>query len=153
LVPEHLADLGQRRPGSDEFRRESVPQAVRADFGHAGSPTGTPHDAVHPAPTEWPDRGEQAQENLSMGRSRAAASQVGSDRVADIARDREATFAAALAANQHLTGSPVKVVQPERRCFARAKTETDEYEQQGEVPASLGAAPVTRSQERLCLAL
>ena len=74
------------------------------------------------------------------------------DRVADIAREREAIFPSALAANQHLTGSPVKVVEPEGRGFARAKTETDKYEQQGKVPATLSAAPVTRPKERVCLA-
>ena len=152
MVPEHLADLGERGPRSNEFRRERVPQPVRADFGHAGSAAGTPHDCVYPATTEWPDRGEQAQEHLSMGRFRATATQVGSDRVADIAREREAIFPSALAANQHLTGSPVKVVEPEGRGFARAKTETDKYEQQGKVPATLSAAPVARPKERVCLA-
>ena len=100
-MAEHLGDLGQGDTDLDHLASKRVAKPVCPNDRHIGTRTRTPHDARDPIRAEGPDRRDDSQEHLTMHRAvRAAPSQVGDDRLTNVAWQRKTLHATALAANR-----------------------------------------------------
>ena len=127
-VPQHLADLGQRRARPEHLGRGRVPQTMRA---HPGQPRPIARRADHPghrAAVHRGARGGHPQEQRPALAPRATA-KIGHHRLAHIDRQRQHVLPAALAVHEQLASAPVDVVQarsrrPPRRAAPAATTAT-----------------------------
>ena len=81
------------------------------------------------------------------GRVRAPPAQVGDDRLADVARQREAVLVGPLAVDHDLAGPPVDVIEAEAGHLAGAQPEAEQDEQHGVVPPALRPAPVAGAEQ------
>lgn len=82
-------------------------------------------------------------------RSGAAASQVCSQCLADVRRQRETLDAIAFASDDELTGAPIEVIESQRADLTGAQAETYEEHQDGEVSPARPRSSIARRQETL----
>ena len=73
--------------------------------------------------------------------------QIGGDRLADVARQREAVLVTSLAMDHDLAGPPVDVLQAEAGDLAGPQPEAEQDEQDGVVPPALGPPSVARTKQ------
>jgi hypothetical protein len=78
---------------------------------------------------------------------RAAPSQVGDDRLTDVAWQRKTLHANALAANRYLARPPVDVLQAQAGDLPGPQPEAKQDKQNGVVPPALRLPPVTRVKQ------
>ncbi len=147
-MAEHPGDLGQGHTDLDHLAGKRVAKPVCPNDRHIGTRTRAPHDARDPIRAERPDRRDDSQEHLTMHRAvRAAPSQVGDDRLTDVAWQRKALHATALAVNRNLAGPPVDVLQAQAGNLPGPQPETKQDKQNGVVPPALRPPPVTRVKQ------
>ena len=147
-MAQNLGDLGQGDPGVGHLASKGVAKPVRPDDRHARPHTGATHDARDPIRAERPDRRDGSQEHLTMhGAVLAPSSQVGGDRLTDVVWQRELVFVTALAVNHDLAGPPVNVIEAEVGDLASPQPETEQDEQDGVVPPTLGPSSVARTKQ------
>jgi hypothetical protein len=75
-MPQHLADLDQRCPGSQHLRGRGVPQHVRGDGNDAGPTTGSADHVPSAFDGERPGPVSGAREQRSMNTNSPAAQDV-----------------------------------------------------------------------------
>jgi hypothetical protein len=118
-MTQNLGDLGQGDSGVGHLASKGVAKPVRPDDRHARSHTGATHDSRDPIRAERSDWRDGSQEHLTMHAAvLAPSSQVGGDRLTDVAWQRELVFVTALAVNHDLAGPPVNVIEAEAGDFA-----------------------------------
>jgi hypothetical protein len=121
-----------------------MPQPVGLDSPETGLLRGISHYVAHATGTEVPMWRFDSNKYCSpLGARRTAMLQILGHCAADIRGQRDTFEAVCFAAHDDFTGSPVDIVQPELRYFARPQTETDQNGQNGDVPATAPRRVVT----------
>jgi hypothetical protein len=146
-VPQHLPDLGQRRPGPQHLRRQRVPQPVRAHPGQPGPPASPAHDLADRRRRQPPVGGAGRAEHCHRIAARPARHQIGGDRLADLGGQRQPFEPAPLAADRHLAPLPVDVGQLQGGDLGAAQAKPRQHEQDRVVAAACHGAAVAAGQQ------
>ena len=111
-MPEDFGELGQRALAVDHLAGNRVVEPVSGDSRAASPEAGPPHDAGDPCCAEGSDRTNSSRGHLPvLGDPRTAPLQLGSNRLANVARRPEAVLVSALAAHHDLTTLPFEVLE------------------------------------------
>jgi hypothetical protein len=94
---------------------------------------------------------QRTQKQPATRRSRATITQVGNDSRADVWRRRHPRSLPTLCANENLAGTPVDIIQGERRDFVGPQAEASQHHQDGIVPSPYGGCSVTAIEDFLNL--
>jgi hypothetical protein len=117
-------------------------------YWHSRPYAGTANDPRDPVRPERPDRGNSPQEHLAVHRAvLTPLLEVGSDRLTDVARQRETVLVTPLAAHHDLARSPVDVLQAQAGHLASPQPEAEQSKQNGVVPPALGPSAVARTKQ------
>jgi len=128
-MAENLGDPRQRHPGVGQLTSQGVAEPVGPNNRHSRPRTGAANYARDPIRSQWPNWGNSSQEHLPMhGDLRAAPPQIRDDRLADVARQREAVLVTSLAVHHDLAGPPVDVIEAEAGDLAGAQPEAKQDE-------------------------
>jgi hypothetical protein len=94
-------------------------------------------------------RTPERQKQSATRRSRATITQVGNDSRADVWRRRHPRSLPTLSANENLAGTPVDIIQGERRDFVGPQAEPSQHHQDGIVPSPHGGCSVAAIEDFL----
>ena len=142
-VAEHLADLGQGRPTAQHVDRERMPQPMRPHRALTCPLAAAGHGVADRARADGTHRRQPGQEHRAGLRPRAPVPEIRGNRFADIARQRQASLAAALAAHPQQARPPVKIAEFQAGHLARAQTEAGQQQQDRMITQS-GGLPTGR---------
>jgi hypothetical protein len=121
-VTQHECHLGQGRTAAEHLGSSSVPQSVRIRPNHSSAAAGGADKVGEPGGSQPAPWRVGAEEHYAARADRSPVPQIVGHGFTDIGRQRETFKAVTLAANLNLTGSPVKVVELQRRHLTGPKT-------------------------------
>jgi hypothetical protein len=123
-------------------------------YGRQARSRGSPlHNVRDSAGREGPVWSPNADEDgAALGRSGTTASQVCSDRLANVRRQRQTLDTIALASDDELAWTPVEVIETERADFTGAQAEPDEQQEHRVISPAFSRSPIAGRKEPLDLA-